>query len=441
LTTDLKQAKRTLGLSGFAALTGMVAPIGLSFLLLHVAFGYSLLASFAVGAALASTSLGTSLSALTSAKLDSTRVGALLLSTALIDDVIALVLLQLVVALAAVENGGTQANIGLLASRPIFASVGNLGIAYVAARWILRPVVGAIRSRVPTHLSSVVSFALLALTPFASVAGAMYAGSSALLGAFTGGIVLAYLDTHTPIPHYRRTWEAHCAQATDYVFAPIFFASIGFAIPLKRMFGGETVWRGVTYALLMLIGKLVVGICVPIAHAFRSYLTARARRATASEQVAGGTSPGDRRGSEAAASQASTVSAEGCPANPTTEDATIRGESDVGAPASSRAIEPPTPPRTPPPAVTRPPEDEKAPQTPTQQPSLWLPTLLLGSAMVARGEIGLVILNAALAAGAIPNELFLVGLWAVVLNTLAGPIAVGLMAKRARTGGMPEAWA
>lgn len=82
-------------------------------------------------------------------------------------------------------------------------------------------------------------------------------------------------------------------------------------------------------------------------------------------------------------------------------------------------------------------------------PSLWMPTLLLGGAMVARGKIGLVILMAALSSGAVPDDLLLIAVWCVasptnvpavsdvaqaVLLNLAGPTIVGLLSKQTRSG-------
>jgi Kef-type K+ transport system membrane component KefB len=60
----------------------------------------------------------------------------------------------------------------------------------------------------------------------------------------------------------------------------------------------------------------------------------------------------------------------------------------------------------------------------TTAPS-WPAGLFVGLALVTRGEIGLLILNLAQSEGLVSEEAFGVGIWAVVLNTLLGPIGVG----------------
>ncbi|KAG8762449.1 Hsp70 ATPase ssc1 [Ceratobasidium sp. 428] len=55
----------------------------------------------------------------------------------------------------------------------------------------------------------------------------------------------------------------------------------------------------------------------------------------------------------------------------------------------------------------------------------WPAGLFVGLALVTRGEIGLLILNLAESKGSVTEEAFGVGIWAVVLNTLIGPIGVG----------------
>ena len=44
------------------------------------------------------------------------------------------------------------------------------------------------------------------------------------------------------------------------VVIPFFFASIGFAIPIRDLFNRGVVWRGLVYTVLMLFGKLLTGV-------------------------------------------------------------------------------------------------------------------------------------------------------------------------------------
>lgn len=63
--------------------------------------------------------------------------------------------------------------------------------------------------------------------------------------------------------------------------------------------------------------------------------------------------------------------------------------------------------------------------------SHWVPATLLGMAMVARGEIGLLIIQLGLNdTSFLSEEAFLVAIWAIVLNTIIGPVAVGLLLRK-----------
>lgn len=68
----------------------------------------------------------------------------------------------------------------------------------------------------------------------------------------------------------------------------------------------------------------------------------------------------------------------------------------------------------------------------TSSPSLLPVSALLGSAMVARGEISLLILNLAREASPrlMPDDLFYIAIWATLLCTIVGPLTVGIIVKR-----------
>lgn len=63
--------------------------------------------------------------------------------------------------------------------------------------------------------------------------------------------------------------------------------------------------------------------------------------------------------------------------------------------------------------------------------STWRPATLLAVAMVARGEIGLLIVQIGLnETPFLSEEAFVTAIWATVLSTIVGPIVVGLLLKR-----------
>ncbi|EPQ60097.1 Sodium/hydrogen exchanger [Gloeophyllum trabeum ATCC 11539] len=358
LNTPLSHALPALPISLAIACTGMIAPIvsSLVYFSLILRPGYSLLHAFAAGAALSSTSLGTTFSVLSSVKggigeqIGQSKLGAVLMSAAMADDVVGLILLKVVVVL----GSSSSTSVGWTIGRPLLASFGMLALSWILAKWLFAPLVSILLRLTPERLKHEVNLAVIVLLTTGYVAIASLAGTSPLLGAFIAGIVLAFLSgspaassasdalSTATAPSFRYTFEQYINPALSYILRPIFFASIGFAIPVKTMFRGPVVWKGMVYAIIMTGAKILCGAWLP---------------------------------------------------------ATISTSSSEPAPSP-----PPT--------------------------SLLLPTSLLGLAMVARGEIGLLIAQVAKTAGLLEDELFLVCIWATVLCTIFGPVSVGWVCRR-----------
>ena len=110
LSTRMDLLKDNFTLSMLGAATGVIAPIGLSYLLLYLGFGYGAVETFIIGAALSTTSLGTTFAVIASASksvdLGQTRVGAVLVSAAVIDDVTGLVMSSVIHDLGSLSSGG-----------------------------------------------------------------------------------------------------------------------------------------------------------------------------------------------------------------------------------------------------------------------------------------------------------------------------------------------
>jgi Kef-type K+ transport system membrane component KefB len=98
--------------------------IVLSDRLVHTGFGHDAVETFIIGAALSATSLSTTFAVITGASksvaLSQTRVGAVLVSAAVIDDVTGLVMISVFHDLGSLSEGG-HVNIGWLIGRPIVA--------------------------------------------------------------------------------------------------------------------------------------------------------------------------------------------------------------------------------------------------------------------------------------------------------------------------------
>lgn len=286
MQSSIAHLARILPLASVVALTGILAPIGLSFVLLPLSFAP--LHAFAAGSSLASTSLGTVLTVLHPASvgfdLRQTKLGAILFTAAVMDDVVAFILAKVIAVL------GGEGNLGAEIGRTLGVTIG-IGLAWgVVTRYALKPAYSAlIRRRAWEHAPWGGEGLLLlvnALIFIALVAAAGYGGTSPLYGAYVAGLSVAYVcaaeddkaqrsehelpdiqcapstpdsETCSPVPTLMTAFDNYVSKPLAYLLLPIFFGSIGYSIPFVPLFTGLIIWRGIVYAVLMTIGKLLCG--------------------------------------------------------------------------------------------------------------------------------------------------------------------------------------
>ncbi|QMW36980.1 hypothetical protein G4B11_000216 [Aspergillus flavus] len=376
--------KQNFVLSMVGAITGVCFPIGLSYLLLYLGFGYGPVETFIIGAALSATSLGTTFAVISSASstmnLAQTRVGSVLVSAAVIDDVVGLVMSSVIGNLRMIQENG-DINLGWLIGRPIAASVGMALVTPIVTKFFFAPM---FRRYIEYHFArfdhiSNIILMVLVLSAFISIAA--YTGTSVLFGSFLAGTFLSYIPSKHPegpfvvmsreegeretdkSPTFIHTFERYLLDVQKYLMEPLFFASMGFAIPFVQLWTGKRIWRGIVFTLLMIFAKFIVGIWIPL---WDCVSTRNVPKLKAGPIVQG--SP------EGASRELNT------------------GKSD--------------------------------------RERTWLSGLLLGSAMVARGEIGLLIIEIGYNnTSYVTQEGFITGVWAILLNTIIGPVIVGLLVK------------
>ncbi|KAJ8066692.1 hypothetical protein OCU04_005734 [Sclerotinia nivalis] len=473
LQTRFSALKANAFLSAAVALTGIAVPIALSFSLLSLAYATPLQA-FAAGAALCSTSLGTTFTILSTSGLTTTRLGVVLTSGAMIDDVVGLVMVQVISNL----GGGNFTPITVV--RPIVVSIG-LGVAVlVACRFIAKPatlwynsMAKAKRSGPVTRIigSTYAPVFIHTAILLGLVTGATYAGTSNLFAAYLAGASISWWDSELPkapppvtpttsggeehrantegqdeapstqaspnavdettstsdstaaVVHAStsgvKTFEYFYGPALHRVFKPLFFASIGFAIPITKLFSGPIIWRGIIYTILMLLAKLVTGLWLvrfsgPIFpnFSFKSKITAAKNMKW--KKVAG-------RSTETATSQ--------------TEGVQLRDRSeDITEPSST--------PQNPATANEGRKRTQGVKVKLINRPLSLYPAAMLGTAMTARGEIGFLIASLAETTGVFSSttsmetsqssEIYLITTWAIVLCTIIGPLSIGTLVKRVR---------
>ncbi|KAJ3502618.1 hypothetical protein NLJ89_g8803 [Agrocybe chaxingu] len=270
LTTDISLLARSVWLSIAAALTGIAVPIGLSMALLEGAFQYGGKKAFAAGAALCSTSLGTTFALLTP-DLKRTRVGCVLMGAALLDDVVGLVIAGIIPNIAA-SSTSWQTIV-----RPVLVSLG-FAVLTPALAFCLHRFLSALPGHFQTTIhDSRTQLFLIITTLFGFVAGSKYAGTSELFGAYLAGAFMAHVfsrsdpavdtpplfneppsSSYTDTSNTMSTLQAHQKHLEPILvtfLGPVFFASIGAALPVGALFTAngshQVVWRGIVYSILM----------------------------------------------------------------------------------------------------------------------------------------------------------------------------------------------
>lgn len=254
--------------------------------------------TFIIGAALSATSLGkerkapkfcnaalttdnpgTTFAVISSASktidLGQTRVGSVLVSAAVIDDVVGLVMSSVIGDLGQL-SGGKDVNLGWLIGRPIVASIAMTILTPILTKWFFAPL---FRRYIEYHFARfdhISNIVLMTLVLCAFIAIAAYAGTSILFGAFLAGTFLTYIPSkHAEAPFivmnreegerevdksptFVHTFEAYLLGVQEYLMAPLFFASMGFAIPFLQLWTGKRIWRGVLFTLLMAFAKVFI---------------------------------------------------------------------------------------------------------------------------------------------------------------------------------------
>jgi len=246
LETDISRLLSVGGSAMTVALAGVVLPFAGGYAA-GMWLGYPTTVSVFLGAALTATSVGITgrvLSDLGHLKSDESQV---ILGAAVVDDVLGLVLLTVITAVAA----GEELTV-LGVTRTVAIAFGFVALALVAGS-LLAPRLIALVTRL--RVGKALFFASI-MFAFALAYLADLAGSAMIIGAFAAGLVLAKTDRGRDIEH-----EVHDVAQ---FFIPIFFVSFGAAVDLMALnpFNADTrpfFIVGILLTLVAIIGKVLAG--------------------------------------------------------------------------------------------------------------------------------------------------------------------------------------
>merc|ERR1712038_1002528 len=230
---------KLIGPRGLAiALLGSFFPMSIGFAITYLFMGTDLMSSIAIAACFAPTSMGIALNVLKKAKILNTPTGQLIIAAAILDDVMALIILTEIQALS--DPTPMAIALPLIVSPVLIVLIGYLAIAWIP-RWTK-----ALMSRVPKNHRENVILALLFIATFILVPMVHF------LGSFLAG--LCFCTDHT-IHH---AWHHQIKRVLQWMLRIFFAAAIGFAIPILEFGSPAVIIRGFIYCFAG-IGKIVQG--------------------------------------------------------------------------------------------------------------------------------------------------------------------------------------
>lgn len=229
IDTDMKDLKETGGKAFVIACFGVAVPLLFCGALYFFFFERSadfmgvLKAAF-VGMVFAATSVGITVETLNELGKLKTKTGATLLSAAIIDDILGIVLLSVLTGLSGRGEAGAEGGAGVL-----------LVAAKILLFFVFVFVVGFVTKKIFERISEKhyqsrrIAIWALAFCFVMSFCAEVFFGVADITGAFFAGLILCNLTKS-------RQYVAKKVTVTSYMlFTPVFFASVGMRTDLKTM--------------------------------------------------------------------------------------------------------------------------------------------------------------------------------------------------------------
>jgi len=246
LETNLGELKRSGGASTAIAIAGVIVPVALGFVaaMFFMPNGWAditnpdaVMNAVFVGIILGATSVGITVETLRELGKLNTRVGTTILSAAIIDDVLGIIVLSVV---TSIKGGGEEAWLTAVKMIAFFVLAIGLGIlARFLFRWMEKKYPHKRRNSI---------FALALCFAYAFCAETFF-GVAAITGAFMAGVMLSGLGDTQYI-------DKKVVSTGYIIFSPIFFAFIGISADFSH-FQVTDLLFGLIFVLAGVVGKIL----------------------------------------------------------------------------------------------------------------------------------------------------------------------------------------
>ncbi|KAI0560842.1 Sodium/hydrogen exchanger [Gracilaria domingensis] len=257
--TRMEDLKKSLARALLVAVLGVAFPIAGAVFIVCISevmedkftVSNSLKTAFAVGSAIAPTSLGVTARLLHEIGELETKLGQLISVAAVFDDVISLILLSQITAVAAPDP-----NVWTLCQPVVFSLMFIVGASAFA---ILLPQLLPgiwVKAKVPEQYHPLIGIWLLLLLVIAITYIAYLAKTSFLLGGYLIGIAFSQV----PSSIARDQWNCSVAVYIEWLSLLFFAGTIGFVIPLTELFSWSAIRLGALLSLSSVVGKMMCGL-------------------------------------------------------------------------------------------------------------------------------------------------------------------------------------
>lgn len=252
LETNLKDIKNTGLVSFLIALVGVLLPLSCGFLIAKWFLPeYSVYTWLFIGVIMTATSVGITVEVLRELGKLQTKVGTIILSSAIIDDVIGIIVLSIVLSISGGSANSSQILMAINPNSNILISIVWIMLFFVVAviaGFGFSKLFHHIEGKHP-HTRRIPIFSIAMCFLYSYVAEKVF-GVADITGAYIAGIILStnhdsaqYVDRRVSINSY-------------IMFAPIFFACIGIKISFEGM-TGDILLFALVFTIVAILTKII----------------------------------------------------------------------------------------------------------------------------------------------------------------------------------------
>lgn len=251
LETDLKAIKKDIMASIVITSLGVIVPMGLGFLSAYLFFPQNgLYSNLYYGVILSATSVSITVATLKEIGRLSGRVGTAIISAAILDDIIGIILLSLIISLSEGTGSGSYVQDPALNTLVIIAIMIAFFAMSILVGFFVRKLFNWMGNRWPEHRRiTMFSIGFCFLLAFLAEA---YFGIADITGAYVAGLILSSTVSQDYVNH--RT-----EMVGNLLFIPLFFASIAMKMYDASLdfSDGMFIAFGFVWVLVGLIGKVL----------------------------------------------------------------------------------------------------------------------------------------------------------------------------------------